>query len=101
MTLLGDYLAGTNPNNSNDVFAIIAIGRGTATPGYTTLQWTSKPSRAYVVQYLETLGNSSSWTNLADYGLGADTATFSTGNTSGREFYRVSTFRPLTPQASN
>lgn len=97
MTLLQDYLAGTNPNNSNDVFAITSIGRGTVTPGYTTLEWTSKPSRSYVVQYTETLSNRSSWTDLADYGLGAGSATFNTGNTNGHEFYRIRAFRPLIP----
>jgi hypothetical protein len=97
MTLLQDYLAGINPNNSNDVFAITYVGRGTVTPGDTTLQWASKPSRAYVVQYQETLGNPSSWVNVAEYGLGADTTTFNTGNNSGHEFYRVSAFRPLIP----
>jgi hypothetical protein len=49
------------------------------------------------VQYQETLGSTSSWINVAEYGLGADTATFSTGDTSGHEFYRVNAFRPLTP----
>jgi hypothetical protein len=97
MTLLEDYVAGTNPNDSNDVLAITSISRGTVTPGDTTLNWTSKPSRAYVVQYRETLDNSSSWVDVADYGLGANSATFNTGNTKGEEFYRIRAFRPLIP----
>jgi len=97
MTVLNNYLAGTNPNNSNDVFAITAIGRGTFAPGYTTLQWNSKPSRDYVVQYKEALDYSTNWVDLADYGLGADMATFSTGNPNGQEFYRIRATRPLIP----
>jgi hypothetical protein len=97
MTLLQNYLAGTNPNNPDDVLEITSIGRGTVTPGDTTLEWMSKPSRSYAVQYSEALGHSSPWTDVADYGLGADTATFNTGHTNGSEFYRIRAFRPLIP----
>ncbi|HEV7926816.1 MAG TPA: NHL repeat-containing protein [Verrucomicrobiae bacterium] len=97
MTLLEDYLAGTDPNNPSDVLEITDIGFGTVTPGYTSLQWTSKPSRAYAVQYRATLDNASAWADVADYGLGADRATFNTGNTNGYEYYRVRAFRPLIP----
>jgi sugar lactone lactonase YvrE len=97
MTLLQDYLAGTNPNNSNDVLEITGIGFGTVTPDYTTLQWSSKPSRDYAVQHRETLNNSSSWADVADYGLGANSATFNTGDTNGYEFYRIRAYRPLVP----
>jgi hypothetical protein len=97
MTLLEEYLAGTDPMIPADVFKISAIGLGTVTPGFTTLQWTSKPSRAYVVQYRETLDNSSTWTDVANYGLGADSATFETGLATGHEYYRVRAYRPLIP----
>jgi hypothetical protein len=97
MTLLQDYLAGTDPLVKSDVLAITDIGRGTETPGDTTLAWLSKPSRSYAVQYEETLGSSSSWADVADYGLGADAATFSTGQNNGHEFYRIRAFRPLIP----
>jgi len=97
MTLLEDYLAGTDPNNPSDVFEITSIGYGTVKPDYTTLQWTSKPSRAYAVQYRATLDDQSSWADVADYGLGADMATFNTGTTNQYEFYRIRAFRPLIP----
>ena len=64
---------------------------------YTTLQWTSKPTRAYAVQESETLEDNSAWADVADYGLGANEATFKTGNTNGSEFYRIRASRPLFP----
>ena len=64
---------------------------------YTTLQWTSKPTRAYAVQESETLPDNSAWADVADYGLGANEATFKTGNTNGSEFYRIRASRPLFP----
>ena len=55
MSNLEEYLAGTNPNIPDDVFSITNITYGTVTPNHTTLEWTSKPSRAYAVQYRATL----------------------------------------------
>jgi streptogramin lyase len=94
---LQEYLAGTDPNNPNDFFSITFIGYATLTPGYTTLDWSSKPTRAYAAQYRETLDTNTSWADAAEYGLGTATATFNTGFTNGHEFYRIRAFRPLIP----
>ena len=45
-----EYLADTSPTNPNDHLRILSITRGTSTPTYTTLLWTSKPTRCYAVQ---------------------------------------------------
>ena len=97
MTLLQDYLAGTDPLVKSDVLAITAISHSVAPPGDTTLQWLSKPSRAYAVQYSVDLSASSSWMDVADYGLGASQATFNTGQGNEHEFHRIRAFRPLIP----
>src|SRR6202034_1879549 len=60
MSNLQEYLAGTNPNDPTDAFRITSITRATIganpTP-FTTITWTSQPTRWYFVQV--TLDNTS------------------------------------------
>lgn len=97
MSNLQEYLAGTNPNDPNSSLRITYVARGTTPPNYTTLQWTSIPTRSYVVQYCPNLNSTSLWTDIVFSGMGANSATFSTGLNNPDEFYRIRAFRPLGP----
>lgn len=95
MTIAQDYLAGTDPNNSNSVLRITYVARD-LTITNTTVNWLSVPSRAYVVQS-ETPLVSGTWADVSVLGLGADNLTFFDNATNGMDFYRVRAFRPLGP----
>jgi len=90
-----EYLAGTDPKNSGDYLRIIAITRSVYGPTYTTLQWTSVPTRFYAVQATDALGVSS----FADEAIlpfaGANNIGFDDFSTNS--FYRIRAFRPLLP----
>lgn len=100
MTLLEDYLAGTDPTNANSLFRITAES---FSPGGTNadLRWESVRTRFYTIQSTPDL-TSPDWT---DSGLGliapsteaaTTTAGFTATNAPNR-FYRVQAVRPLTP----
>jgi hypothetical protein len=91
-----EYLAGTNPTDSNDVLRITYLARDKASSNM-TLQWTSKPTRFYTIQSSSALAGASSWLDLASFGLGANSATFNTGTTNTTSFYRIRVYRPLGP----
>ncbi len=96
MTILQDYLAGTDPNNLNDTLRIMSVTHGTPTPDYTILQWTAKPTRFYAVQQRSALDASSSWSDLFVLpNAGADNAGFD--DSTNQDFYRIRAFRPLLP----
>jgi Bacterial TSP3 repeat len=90
-----EYLAGTNPNDANSALRITGITHGTLTPIYTMLQWTSVPTRFYMVQGTAAMDRSP----FADLWVpplaGAKNAAFDDSATN--EFYRVRAFRPLSP----
>ncbi|MBU6411302.1 MAG: hypothetical protein KGR98_13030, partial [Verrucomicrobia bacterium] len=92
MTITQDYLAGTDPNNSNDVFRITSVARA---GDQTTLDWSSKSNRAYYVQFTPSL-SPASWTSVSTNGLDVSTVSLA-GRTNTDEFYRVGAFRPLGP----
>jgi hypothetical protein len=94
---LQEYLAGTNPNNSADYLRITYVARGDVLPDFTTLHWTSVPTRFYTIQYRATLDGGSGWADSVGFGFGASSATFSTGSTNAAEFYRILAYRPLFP----
>lgn len=94
MTVGQDYVAGTNPNNSNSVFQITYVAHDASQN--TTLDWDSVPTRAYAVQSRTPL-SSGTWVDLSVMGLGADTLMFFDSSTNGTDFYRVRAFRPLGP----
>jgi hypothetical protein len=99
MTIAQDYLAGTDPNNSNSVLRITGQ---TFAPGGTNagVTWKSEPSRFYYVQKNPNLAG----TNWTDSGLGlisppAGSTTSSSFNDTNApmRYYRVEAVRPLTP----
>lgn len=92
-----EYLASTDPNNASDYLRITYVARGDVMPNFTTLHWTSVPTRFYNIDYRETLNATDSWALSVGFGFGAYAATFNTGHTNATEFYRVEAYRPLTP----
>ena len=98
MSNLQEYLAGTNPNDTNDRLLITAYS---TTPGGTlaTVTWKSTPTRNYFLQKTLDLA-SPSW---LDSGLGiiapdGASTTRSFGDTNApMRVYRVRAVRPLAP----
>ena len=97
MTILQDYLAGTNPNDAHSVFSI--TGGGFSSSGdNASLTWNSVPTRSYYVQ--ETPGLSSPvWTDsglgLISPSAGSTTTANFTETVASPRFYRVEAVRPL------
>lgn len=94
---LQEYLAGTNPNDINDSLRITYVGYGDVSPNFTTLHWTSVPTRYYTIQSRLGLDTNSVWADAIGYGFGAASSTFNTGHSNGVEFYRIRAYRPLGP----
>ncbi len=96
MNSLQEYLAGTGPNNAADSLRITSYTHGNPTPTYNTLQWLSKPTRAYAIQYRPALDPASPFTDYFVFSnLGADNVGFDVFG--GKYFFRIRAFRPLTP----
>ena len=99
MTIGQDYLAGTDPNNTNSLLRITAESFTTGGTN-ASLTWNSVPTRFYYLRKNPALDA----TNWTDSGLGlvspsggsATTAGFTDTNAPVR-FYRVQAVRPLTP----
>jgi hypothetical protein len=100
MTLEQDYLAGTNPNNSN---SIVRITAESFSAGGTSamLTWDSVPMRYYYVQTTTSLNPPIVWTDsglgLVSPSAGATTTASFGGVNAPVRFYRVQPVRPLTP----
>lgn len=94
---LQEYYAGTNPNNINDYLHITYVAYGDVTPNFTTLHWTTVPTRFYTIQYRPSLDAGSPWADGIGYGFGAGSSTFNLGHTNAYEFYRIRAYRPLGP----
>jgi hypothetical protein len=90
-----EYLADTSPIDASDYLRITQITRGVFGPTYTTLLWTSKPSRFYAIQNRAALESGS----FADYAVfpfaGVGSAGFD--DFGDRKFYRIRAFRALAP----
>jgi Bacterial TSP3 repeat len=97
MSNLQEYYAGTNPNDANDSLRITSATYGDVVPNFTTLHWTSVPTRFYTIQYRLGLDAGSPWSDSIGSGFGASSSTFNTGHTNTYEFYRVRAYRPLGP----
>jgi len=89
-----EYLAGTDPNDSNSLLRITAITHGLL-PNYTTMNWDAVPTRFYATQARSKL-ESGAWTDLIVWPI-QGTASAAFGDTATNQFYRVRAFRPLTP----
>lgn len=94
MSNLQEYLAGTNPNDSNSILRVTYVARDPL--HNTTLNWLSVSTRAYAVQTNSSL-SSGPWVDVNVLGLGVNNLTFSDSSTNGMDFYRVRAFRPLGP----
>jgi hypothetical protein len=99
MTIGQDYVAGTDPNDTNSVLRITA---GSFAPGGTnvSLTWDSVPTRFYYLQKNVDIGTAT-WT---DSGLGLIAPSGGTSTTDGftdtsapNRFYRVQAVLPLSP----
>jgi hypothetical protein len=92
-TDLQEYLAGTNPLDSNDNLRITTFTReGT----YNTLWWTSQPTRFYRLERRADVDPASSWETIVSYDtLGWNNVGFD--STGSRYFYRIRAVRPLAP----
>jgi len=96
MTIAQDYVAGSDPNNSNSVLRVTAE-RFSAGGANASLTWESVPTRLYYIQQAPALGS----TNWTDSGLGliapsagaSTTASFTDTNAPAR-FYRVQVVVP-------
>lgn len=93
---VSEYLAGTDPNDGNDVLRITSFSRGNASGTYNTLAWPGKATRFYSVQYRATFDPSDAWVELFTV---PTTGVVSVGfdRMADQEFYRIRAFRPLTP----
>ncbi len=89
-----EYLADTDPRDSNDSLRITCYTR---VAGTNTLWWTSEPTRYYAVQEEPVVALGSNW---VDYVVmptpGANSASLD-GSPSTQNFYRIRAFRPLMP----
>lgn len=95
MTIGQDYLAGTDPNNSNSVLKITYEFHG-PTNSYTILNWDSVPTRYYAIQIRPSL-SSGTWTEFFALPFeGVNNVGFYDYNPTN-EFYRIRAFRPLMP----
>ena len=93
MSNMQEYLAGTNPNDSNDYLRITNFTRDAT--GYNLMSWSSVPTRYYYIQRTTMLGNPAQpfTDTLIYWGPGwHSTGFYDTGNP---EFYRIRAFRPL------
>jgi hypothetical protein len=99
MTVMQDYLAGTNPNNVNSLLRITA--ESVATGGTSAnLTWDSVPSRLYYLQKATNLTTQvwlDSGLGLVSPSAGATTTAGFTDASAPARFYRVQAVRPLTP----
>jgi hypothetical protein len=102
-SILQDYLAGTNPNDSDDYLHITAIS---ANDGGSTnlLTWTSNPTRLYYVQTRTNLTFGAWSTNIVTLGTdvvvpdpGSSTARTVTDDPAVSRFFRVGAIIPLSP----
>ena len=99
MTIGQDYLAGTNPNDSNSVLRITAQSFSSGGTN-ASLTWNSVPTRYYYI--LKTPGlTSPAWTDsglgLVSPFAGSTTTAGFTDTIAPTRFYRVQAVRPLMP----
>jgi hypothetical protein len=90
-----DYLAGTDPNNSNSVLRITYFQRDPVT-AYNSLNWNSVDTRFYAIQTNSVL-NGGAWVDRVVFPYpGANNGSWF-DTTPTNNFYRIHAFRPLIP----
>ena len=101
MTVGQDYLAGTNPDETN---SLLKITSATFSPGGTvaSLTWDSVPTRYYYIEETTSLSPTNWTTNsvglVSPASLPASTTTSGiTDSSAADRYYRIQAVRPLTP----
>ena len=99
MTDLQEYLAGTDPLDSQDALRLTRCSRN---PGGVSnrvaLEWMSVPTRCYAIEICTNLSPSASWSQFTtgfENLLGWHSVVFT--DTATRRFYRIRAVRPLMP----
>jgi hypothetical protein len=94
-TIRQDYLAGTDPNNSNSVFRITSFSRNPVA-AYNSMNWSTVNTRFYAIQTNTTLA-SGPWVDRVEFpNPGANNGSWYDPNPTNN-FYRIRAFRPLMP----
>jgi hypothetical protein len=92
-----EYLAGTDPADSNSVLRITSIDR--LLSGHlprTHMIWASVPTRFYAIEKLAAFGGTNAWSTVLELSSpGESNALFVA--TARQQFYRVRAYRPLMP----
>ncbi|MGN6386155.1 MAG: TolB family protein, partial [Verrucomicrobiota bacterium] len=86
---LAEFLCGTDPKNTQSVFA--GTGIGTLEDGKIVLQWASQPGKRYMVQFKDSL-NAEAWTNVGEEIEATTTVTEATDPSSAgnpHRYYRI------------
>jgi hypothetical protein len=92
-----EYLAGTDPNNAEDVLKITTFKRNVRASGYNLFVWNSKSTRFYAVQYNPNLADGSGWMDGATFSNPGVSSTAFFDYNSTNDFYRIRAYRPLMP----
>jgi hypothetical protein len=92
-----EYLAGTDPADSNSVLRITSIERLlTGHAPRTSMIWASVPTRFYAIEKLAAFGGTNAWSTVLELSSpGESNATFVAA--APQQFYRVRAYRPLMP----
>jgi len=94
---LEEYLAGTDPSDTNSVLRITNMRRGFGgDPTRVDLVWTSEPTRFYAIEKLSAVGDTNVWSAHTVFPwMGVNNAAFNAPES--QQFYRIRAFRPLMP----
>ncbi len=98
MDNLGEYIAYTDPNNSNSVFTFTAEFDPTNGMTEVVAEFGSLRSRDYALEETTNLAHLAAWTNVSGYARGIDgEMDLARTNASGTAMYRVKAKLPGTP----
>jgi len=93
-----EYTSGTDPLDANDVLRCVSLAR---TPGFSTVEWTSRPSRSYQLYERADLASGAWQLSGGGTTFFGDTTPTTQGTVSGtntvKTFYRVAVLPSLLP----